>query len=818
MVDEQVHAAKSEAPEGTAAPWPYRDRAQPEPRSPLGPVVVIPDSAAHAPVLPTPTSGLVGRATDLAFLINLIIDSDSRLITLTGPGGTGKTRLALAAAAATTEHFPDGAAFLDLAAIVRPALVLPTIAATLGLRERIGQERLHQLQVFVRPRRLLLVLDNFEQVLAAAAEVSQLLTQAPGLTVLVTSRAPLQLAGECEVPVPPLPLPEIDADPDQVLTAEAGRLFVQRVRAHDPAFTLDAEAASLVAEICARLDGLPLAIELAAARTRVLSLRQVRDRLDHRLQLLMQGTRDAPPRHTTMRDAIAWSYELLAPAEQALFRQLAVFAGGCTLEAAEYVGGRFAEGGAAPPSILDLISALVEQSLLERTIGLDGEPRFRMLETIREFALERLQSDEEVAARTAHAQYFLHLMRALQRLLRTRATSDPLTRLAADEANLRAAYDWFEERGPAPDFAAIAAASYTFWYALGRMRDAAAALERALCNRDFLSTAEGARLLIGKGEMLLAQGEAARAAKVLAESLPVVRTVGEAFDAAQALVVCGASWNYAEKYTEGDAYLAEALTVAETIADPTLRSATAGRALANLSVTARGLGKFALAEARCAEALRRYHEFGLDMAEIRVRMDLANIAIEQGDYQLAAERYLTCIEQIGDRGDMSMVAHALTGIGTAAIVWGQPQPAALLMAAAEALRERVGTALLLPHDRVMSDRNRAALLSALGAEAFTTTWAEGRQLSLSRAVTIAQSVTPADQPFAALVGRPDDRLTRRQIEVLRLMARWQTDREIADALFMSPRTASWHVHTILEKLGAQSRGEAVDLARAAGLL
>jgi DNA-binding NarL/FixJ family response regulator len=441
-----------------------------------------------------------------------------------------------------------------------------------------------------------------------------------------------------------------------------------------------------------------------------------------------------------------------------------------------------------------------------------------MLETIREFGLEQLKPNEEVAIRVAHAQYFLHLTQALQRLLRTRSTSDPLTRLAADEANLRAAYDWFEERGPAADFAAIAAASYTFWYALGRMRDATAALERALCNRDYLSTAEGARLLIGKGEMLLAQGEAARAAQVLAEGLPVVRAVGEAFDVAQALVVCGASWNYAEKYTDGDAYLAEALAVAETIADPTLRSATAGRALANLSVTARGLGKLALAEARCAEALRRYHEFGLDMAEIRVRMDLANIAIEQGDYQLAAERYLTCIEQIGDRGDMYMAAHALTGIGTAAIVWGQPQPAALLIAAAEALRERVGTAILLPHDRVISERNRAALLSALGAEGFATTWAEGQRLSLSRAVTIAQSVTPADRPFAAPPGRPDDRLTRRQVEVLRLMARWQTDREIADALFMSPRTASWHVHTILEKLGAQSRGEAVDLARAAGLL
>jgi ATP/maltotriose-dependent transcriptional regulator MalT len=441
-----------------------------------------------------------------------------------------------------------------------------------------------------------------------------------------------------------------------------------------------------------------------------------------------------------------------------------------------------------------------------------------MLETIREFGWERLQPDEEVAARAAHAQYFLNLTHALQRLMRTRSTSDPLTRLAADEANLRAAYDWLEEHGPAADFAAIVAASYTFWYALGQMRDAAAALERALSNRDDVSAAEYARLLIGKGELLLVQGEVARAAEVLAESLPFVRAVGEAFDVALALVAYGASLNYVGKYSEGDVALAEALAVAETIGDRILRSAMAGRALANLSVTARELGDLELAEARCEAALRRFHGLGLDMAEIRVRMDLADITLDQGDHQLAAERYLACIEQIGERGDIRRVADALAGIASAAIVWGQPRPAALLMAAAEALRERVGTTIRLPRDRVTNERNRDFLHGALGEEGFATTWAEGQRFSLAQAVAIAKSVTPSDSPGTTPPGPADRGLTRRQVEVLRLMAAWHTDREIAEALFMSPRTASWHVHTILEKLGAQSRHEAVDRARADGLL
>ncbi len=365
-------------------------------------LVALPAPAREAAVLPEPLSSFVGRRAEIAAVLELVGDPGVRLLTLTGPGGIGKTRLALQVAAAARDTFPDGAVYVELAPISRSELVAQAIGQALGLREGRNPTWEGQLQTFLRSKRLLLVLDNFEQVLDAAPLVAWLVREARGLTVLATSRAPLRLTGEREYAVPPLSLGRGgEPRPD---SSDAIRLFVERARANNPTLALTDANAETIAEICRRLDGLPLAIELAAARSKVLSPAALLARLTHRLELLTGGPRDQPPRLRTMRDAVAWSHDLLTPEEQTLFRRLAVFAGGFVLGAAERVAG---DDSSSP--VLDVLASLVDKSLVQQQDVAD-EPRFALLETVREFGLEALAaSGEEAAIRRAHAAWYLAL-------------------------------------------------------------------------------------------------------------------------------------------------------------------------------------------------------------------------------------------------------------------------------------------------------------------------------------------------------------------------------------------------------------------------
>jgi excisionase family DNA binding protein len=784
------------------------------PAQPRGKLVALPVPVL-SPALPKPATRFVGRVDELATLVALLEDPAERVVTVTGPGGIGKTRLALAAAAVIQNRFRDGIHFVDLSAVTRPRLVVPAVAQSLGLRERAGQDRRGQLVAYLRGKNLLLILDNFEQILDAAPDVALLVAAAPGVCVLVTSRAPLRISGERELPVPPLSLAGADAAPDELLASDAGRLFVERVREHDPGFSVDGGSARIVAEICARLDGLPLAIELAAARAKVLPPRQLRDRLERRLPLLTLGARDAPARQRTMRDAIAWSYDLLTPDEQTLFRRLAVFAGGCTIEGAEEVMGI-----PITPSVLDLINALVDKSLLVREPGPQGEPRFGMLETIREYGREQLaERGEEASAHAAHARHFLRFTQTLRPLANTRSTRAPLDLLSAEDANLRVAVTWLDEHGDAADLARIVAASYAYLTARSRLREAERWLTNALGKRDQLHAAERARLLIGYAEILMLKGEPARADAEFGEGLSLLRGAGDPLDLAMALVSYGTAMNYAGHYAAGEVQLSEGLTLAETIAEPRLRAAVTGRALANLSDSARGMGHLDLAAERSEDALRRYHSQGLELAETRTLMDLGNIAKDQGNGHLAVSRYLACIAQTGEHGDMRLVADALAGIANIGTLWGQHRTALLLFGAADALRERVGIGMILPIEVAQVDHDLAVLHEAVGARDAEAVRAEGRALPLADAIAIAAAVAPPDgEPTAASAGaKTSVKLTRREGQVLRLLAEARTDREIADALFLSPRTVSWHVRGILAKLGAATRQEAVAQARAAGL-
>jgi predicted ATPase/class 3 adenylate cyclase len=397
----------------------------------------------NLPLQPTP---LIGREKEVSEVCDLLRTEETRLLTLTGPGGTGKTRVALQAAADLLEDFPDGTYFVSLATLTEAELLLPAVAEMVGVRE-VGEQPLDEtLKDYFHERRLLLLLDNFEQVLEAAPAVTELLAVAPGMKVLATSRAPLGLYGEHEFPVPPLSMPDLKSPPslERLTQYEAVGLFVERARAVKPDFSITNESAPAVAEICVRLDGLPLAIELAAARIKMLPPKAMLHRLTSRLKLLTGGARDLPERQRTLRATIEWSHALLDEGEQVLFGRLAVFSGGRTLEAIEAICD--AEGD-LPVDAFEGVSSLQDKSLLRQEEGVRGEPRFVMLETIHEFAREKLQeSGEAEEIKRLHAQYFLTLAEEAYPEFKGANQLEWLERLEVEHDNVRAALTWALKR------------------------------------------------------------------------------------------------------------------------------------------------------------------------------------------------------------------------------------------------------------------------------------------------------------------------------------------------------------------------------------
>lgn len=767
--------------------------------------------------LPVPLSSFVGREAIRERLKASLLDPHVRIVTLTGPGGVGKSRLSIATATSLASTFPDGVVYVALAAVAQPDLVIPTVADALGVQEVAGRDREQQVNVFLRHKRLLLLLDNFEQILDAAPAVARLAAEAARLKVLVTSRAPLRIRGEHELPVPPLDLAREQATPDELMASDAGRLFIVRAREHQPSLIVDDTSAPLIADICARLDGLPLAIELAAARVNVLPPPLLHRQLQHRLPLLTDGPRDMPLRHVTMRDAIAWSYDLLSPESQRLFRRLSVFVGGWTLDAAEAVGLGNVDGAAksavsareVSPETVAHLASLVDQSLVTVETGGDGESRYRMLETIREFARERLEPDEEQAVRSAHARYFLDLAWSLRPLVNTLSTWAPLDRLTAHDGNLRAALQWFEADGQATDFARMVSACYTFMFARSHFREAEHWLDRAVATSNLLPDVGRALLMVAFAELLMVKGRFAQAITVFVEAIPLMRVISGPLDLALALVSSGAALNYDGKYREGEDHLREALTLVRTLDAGRLAAAIAARALANLSVSARGCGDLDEATVRAEEAYRLCQENDLELAASRTLMDLGDIAKDRGDIARAVPIYLACIEHVGERGELRLVAGGLSGIASGAAAWGQDRSALLLFGAASALRERIGFEMLLPVDTLALDQDLAALYARLGQQEAGAILREGRALSLVEAFAVAATVMPpgASPPLSGdgALGQ----LTPRQRDVLRLLVLSRTDREIAEELFLSQRTVNGHVRAILTKLGARTRRDAI---------
>ncbi len=631
--------------------------------------------------LPTPLTALLGRDDEVRQIVALLVSH--RLVTLIGPGGVGKTRLAIDAARTAAPAFPAGVVFVDLAPLRDPALVLPAIAQALDVREAPGIPPDRALAIALGERRPLLVLDNLEQVVAAAAGIAALLTACPRLVVLGTSRAALAVRGEHVLPVEPLPLPDVGEAPADLAASPAVRLFAERAAEARPGFALTPENAQAVAAICARLDGLPLAIELAAARVKMLPPAALLQRLTQALPALTGGARDLPDRQRTLRDAIAWSNDLLSVDEQVLFRRLAVFAGGCTLEAAEAV--------ANPDGVVDtvdVLAGLVDQSLV-RQMGTDDAPRYAMLETVREFAAERLaDASEGETIRRAHAAHFAAVAAAVAaRVYDGTDPTDAADRVGAEQDNLRAALAWADERGEATVLAQLATDLFGPWLFLTRFTEAHDWLARALAVAEAVPPPLRAAVVRAAGRIARFRGDLAQAEALGRDGLALARDLGDDLAVVEALALLGFVAEDRGEVARSRALHEEALALARPLDHP-FWTPWATRNAGWLAVLD---GDPDSGERLLQDALARYRRLGNPRGTALVLSNLARIALRRGEHAEAAALWQERLHLTGYDWEQRF---ALEGLGAIAAACGEATRATRLFGAAEALRERLGVVLV----------------------------------------------------------------------------------------------------------------------------
>jgi len=740
-------------------------------RSTTQPARAVP---AHPPAaLPAQRTRLIGRQRELEEIERLVAERGVRLLTLTGPGGIGKTRLALEAAQVLSPRFGGGVFFVPLATISDAALVATAIAQAIGGVVTAARPALAGVVGDLRGAPALLVLDNFEQVIEAATVVSELLAACPDLSVVVTSREVLRLYGEHGFPVSALELPDRGHPlPLERLTeVPAVALFIERARAANPAFRCTAENAAAVAELCAGLDGLPLALELAAAHARVLSPKAMLSRLEHRLGLLTGGARDLPDRQQTVRRTIDWSHQLLDPTEQAIFRRLGAFAGGFTLEAAQAVADPHA---ALNRSVEEGLRALVDKSLLEVREPLDGERRFLMLETLRDYALEKLaESGEAEGARRAHAAYFLVLAEEGAVALGSGEDPEWFARFETEHDNFRAALDWLTRQGNAEWGLRLAYGLFHFWergehLAEGHRRLAALlALEGAA-----RLPAEHARALFAAGVLASDQLDPEKGIELHSKALRIYRELGNRRGAAVVLVALGNQCVVRRDYERARRFLEEGLEVWHQLGE----DAAFARSLANLAFVARSQGRLGESRAlyqraasmfdRLSDRLSRAwavnHEgdvardqgdlvaaeslYGAALATFRsledgwgtgsCLADLGAIARQRGDYAIAGRLYRESLASFVGLGHRRGIARQLESLACLAADEGRGERGIRLAAAAAVLRERVG-APASPPVQAELERSLDAMQRLLGPDGARRAWLEGAAMSLEEATRLA---------------------------------------------------------------------------------
>ncbi len=723
--------------------------------------------------LPVPTTAFVGRDKELAAVKQMLSRPDVRLVTITGPGGIGKSRLAIEVARDLAERFPSGVYFVPLSAITDPGLIILTIAQTLGLRETGGEAPMNSLKERLRNSSgsaTLLLIDNFEHLVEAAPLLAEVLALAPSLKLLVTSRAALHVYNEHEFPVPPLALPDAKSvvSASELSKFSAVSLFLQRAAAVKPDFELTEENAPIVAEICARLDGLPLAIELAAARIKLLSVSAMRARLASRLHLLIGGARDLPARQQTLRQAIDWSYDLLAEPEQKLFRRLSVFFGGCTLEAVEAVCDTKKDLGV---DVLDGMSSMVDKSLVRQTEQADGEPRFVMLETIREYAFVKMtECGEEPLSRRAHAAYFLVLAEegATEDIGTNQSVS--LDRFEIEHDNFRAALDWLIETGHAEWGLRLGVALFRFWEMREHLSEGRERLGRLL-KLETASAPSNARLraLFAAGVLAGAQGDFVVSDSLLEESLQIARKLGDRQSIAVGLNALAVNVRDQGDLPASRALFEESLALWRALHDLN----AVARALSNLANVVKLQGDFSYAGVLNQECLSIFSELGDgagyawalnhqgdvardqgDSVAARILYeqslasfrelndswgvagslaDLGNLAREQQDYRVADTLYRESLAIFQKLEHKRGIARLLESFACSAAAQSESERSLRLAGAAAALRQSIG-APLVPAEQVKLEQSLDAARRALPIAVGRNAWLEGWVMPIEKAI------------------------------------------------------------------------------------
>jgi len=811
-------------------------------------VATRPAAADTVPAaLPRPATGFVGRRDQVAAVSAAF--ASARLVTLVGPGGVGKTRLAIEVARAVDLLLLDGVRWISFATLTDARLVLELVADSLGLTPAADCSLIDLIVNSCRSRRFLLVFDNCEHVITACTEfVALLLSGCPGVRILATSRAPLEVPGEQVWPVPPLSLPDVmrSTEPATVLASESGRLFLERARARHPDFVVTTGNAPAIAELCRQLDGLPLALELAAARIPVLTPAEILLRLNDRFRLLRTTTLVIAPRHQTLEATLAWSYHLLNPTDRAVFDRLGVFADGFDLAAIEAICADITTG-----DIMGSLGRLIAQSLVEATVTLEGSvTRYRMLETVRAYARERLESGEEShSVRCLHADYYAHVAEIGAPALDGAEQVSWLARLDTERDNLRLALGWFDANGEHDRFLRLASALWRYWWVRGALGEGRRWLTIGLVAANAVAPVVRAQALTAAGILAREQADFAAANVLLAAGLAGWREADDPVGLAFGLTSMALASLDLGDYEAATLGYVEALAIGRQRGDqqqialrtfnlavvalarqdldearnllaqslPVLRALDHrfGIAIATFvcGVVAARAGELPAAEPFFIDALHRFRELGYPDGIALALDGLGHCHRSRGEVSPATTCFAQALELWRTRGVNHRVAHGLQSATSLSADRGEWRRAALLAGAA-ASAATGSHSYFLPVPLGAYETTLELIRTHLGEEEYTRAWTQGSCHSV-------EAVVAALRPSAALptgANQLDGRLSARRIEILQLMADGWTNDEIAATLSVSVRTVERHLSAIYAVLGARGRTDAVRRALAAGLI